>query len=63
MVQVRALMESSQSETNASNAKEMIRQGVGNQASTNHLIRPSPSSEQLSSQSTGTQMLQQMTRF
>lgn len=58
-------MESSHSETNNNNnnPKEMIRQGLGNQVVTNHLIRPSPGSEQLVSQSTNSQVLQQMTRF
>ncbi|EXC04958.1 Transcription initiation factor TFIID subunit 12 [Morus notabilis] len=61
---VRTLMESSQSEANTANRKEMIsRQGLGNPVGTNHVIRPSLSSEQLISQSTGSQMLQQMTRF
>ncbi|KAJ6942616.1 hypothetical protein NC652_008429 [Populus alba x Populus x berolinensis] len=60
---IRALMESSQSEENNVNPKEMIRQGHGNPAVTNHLIRPSPSSEQLVSQSTGSPMVQQITRF
>ncbi|KAJ6941841.1 hypothetical protein NC652_007798 [Populus alba x Populus x berolinensis] len=60
---IRALMESSQSEENNVNPKEMIRQGHGNPAVTNHLIRPSPSSEQLVSQSTGSPIVQQITRF
>ncbi|XP_011036418.1 PREDICTED: transcription initiation factor TFIID subunit 12b-like [Populus euphratica] len=60
---IRALMESSQSEENNISPKEMIRQGHGNPAVTNHLLRPSPSSEQLVSQSTGSPMVQQITRF
>ncbi|KAF9685291.1 hypothetical protein SADUNF_Sadunf03G0039300 [Salix dunnii] len=59
---IRALMESSQSEENNINPKEMVRQGLGNPAVTN-LIRPSSSSEQLVSQSTGSPMVQQITRF
>ncbi|KAF3452051.1 hypothetical protein FNV43_RR08147 [Rhamnella rubrinervis] len=60
---IRSLMESSHSETNTNNPKEMIRQGLGNPVGANHMIRPSLSSEQLVSQSTSSQMLQQMTRF
>ncbi|OAY36425.1 transcription initiation factor TFIID subunit 12b isoform X2 [Manihot esculenta] len=60
---IRALRESSRSETNNNNnPKEIIRQGLGNPIVTNHLIRP-PSSEQLVSQSTSSQILQQITRF
>lgn len=62
---VRALMESSHSETNA-NAKEMMRQGLGNNpVGANPMMRPSPSpsAEPLVSQSTSSQMLQQITRF
>ncbi|PON44979.1 hypothetical protein PanWU01x14_262670 [Parasponia andersonii] len=51
---IRTLRESSQSETNTINP-------VG--SGTNHLLRPSLSSEQLISQSTGSPMLQQMTRY
>ncbi|CAK7356533.1 unnamed protein product [Dovyalis caffra] len=60
---IHALMESSQSVENNINPKEMIRQGLGNPVVTNHLIRSSPSSEQLVSQSTGSPMVQQITRF
>ncbi|KAI4329095.1 hypothetical protein L6164_021396 [Bauhinia variegata] len=60
---IRTLMESSQSEHGANNLKEMTRQGLANPLGAHHLIRPSLSSEQLLSQSTGSQMLQQMTRF
>ncbi|KAF7124327.1 hypothetical protein RHSIM_Rhsim12G0209700 [Rhododendron simsii] len=60
---IRALMESSHSEANMNNGKEVARPGLINPAGTNHLIRPSPSSDQLVSQSNGSQMLQQVTRF
>ncbi|XP_009339800.2 transcription initiation factor TFIID subunit 12b [Pyrus x bretschneideri] len=59
---IRTLMESSNLETNPNTPKEMIR-GFGNPVGTNHLIRPSLGAEQLVSQSTGSQTLQQMTRF
>ncbi|XP_047960970.1 transcription initiation factor TFIID subunit 12b isoform X2 [Salvia hispanica] len=59
---IRTLTEPAQSETN-SGAKQMVRQGSGNQVGQNHMIRPSPSSEQLVSQSAVPQMLQQNTRF
>ncbi|KAJ6715166.1 TRANSCRIPTION INITIATION FACTOR TFIID SUBUNIT 12 [Salix viminalis] len=60
---IRALMESSHSEENNINSKEMLRQGLDNPVVTNHLIRPSPSSEQMVLQSTGSPMVQQITRF
>ncbi|GAB4857710.1 hypothetical protein Ancab_015616 [Ancistrocladus abbreviatus] len=60
---VRSLMESSQSEAFANNSRDLTRQGLGNLASANHMMRLSPSSDQLVAQSTGSQMLQQMTRF
>ncbi|KAL6140678.1 hypothetical protein ACLB2K_058976 [Fragaria x ananassa] len=59
---IRTLMESSQPETNTNNPNEVIR-GYGNPVGANHLIRPSLGGEQLVSQATGSQMLQQMTRF
>lgn len=59
---IRTLMEPVQSETNSA-AKQMVRQGSSNQVGPNHMIRPSPSSEQLVSQSAVPQMLQQNTRF
>ncbi|XP_068335367.1 transcription initiation factor TFIID subunit 12b [Pyrus communis] len=59
---IRALMESSNLDTNPNTPKEMIR-GFGNSVGTNHLIKPSLGAEQLVSQSTGSQMMQQMTRF
>ncbi|XP_062087804.1 transcription initiation factor TFIID subunit 12b [Humulus lupulus] len=62
MDMIRTYMESSQSETNTINRKD-IRQGIGNPVGANHLQRPSLSSEQLISQPTGSQMLQQMTRY
>ncbi|KAJ6711678.1 TRANSCRIPTION INITIATION FACTOR TFIID SUBUNIT 12B [Salix purpurea] len=60
---IRALMESSHYEENNINSKEMLRQGLDNPVVTNHLIRPSPSSEQMVLQSTGSPMVQQITRF
>ncbi|KAL2941215.1 Transcription initiation factor TFIID subunit 12b [Bienertia sinuspersici] len=60
---IRALMESSQSEYYPNNSKEMVRQGLGNLSGANHMTRASPNSEQLVAQSTASQMLQQMTRF
>ncbi|KAK9923728.1 hypothetical protein M0R45_032129 [Rubus argutus] len=59
---IRTLMESSHLETNTNNPKEVIR-GYGNPVGANHLIRPSLGAEQFVSQATGSQMLQQMTRF
>lgn len=59
---IRALMESSQSESYPNNSKEMMREGMGNLSGASQMIRP-PSSEQLVAQSTTSQMLQQMTRF
>ncbi|CAN6573578.1 unnamed protein product [Malus baccata var. baccata] len=59
---IRALMESSNLDTNPNTPKEMIR-GFGNPVGANHLIKPSLGAEQLVSQSTGSQMMQQMTRF
>ncbi|XP_057455083.1 transcription initiation factor TFIID subunit 12b isoform X2 [Lotus japonicus] len=56
------LMESSHSESSINSSKEMSRQGLPNPASAHHLVRPL-SSEQLVSHSTGSQMLQPMTRF
>ncbi|XP_065867131.1 transcription initiation factor TFIID subunit 12b [Euphorbia lathyris] len=55
---IRTLRETSHTET--TNNNPMMRQGLGNG---NPLIRPSPSSEKLVSQSTTPQMLQQITRF
>lgn len=60
---IRTFMESSNTETNTSNAKEMTKQGLSDQVGASLLMRPSTSSEHLNSQSTGSQMLQQMTRF
>ncbi|KAF7814062.1 transcription initiation factor TFIID subunit 12b [Senna tora] len=60
---VRTLMESSHSEPSMNNTKDMSRQGLANPVGAHQLIRPSLSSEQLVSQSTNSQMVQQMTRF
>ncbi|XP_021855363.2 transcription initiation factor TFIID subunit 12b isoform X2 [Spinacia oleracea] len=60
---IRALVESSQSEFYPNNSKEMARQGLGNLSGANHLMKASPSSDQLVAQSNASQMVQQMTRF
>ncbi|XP_019164124.1 PREDICTED: transcription initiation factor TFIID subunit 12b-like isoform X2 [Ipomoea nil] len=61
---IRSLMEASHAETStsANNAKQMVRQGMGDHIGQNHMIR-APSSEQLVSQANASKMLQQMTRF
>ncbi|KAL2522803.1 transcription initiation factor TFIID subunit 12b [Forsythia ovata] len=60
---IRTSMEPVPSETNTNNAKLMGRQAPGNPAGPSHMIRPSPSSEQLASQSNVPQMLQPANRF
>ncbi|KAI5422409.1 transcription initiation factor TFIID subunit 12b [Lathyrus oleraceus] len=60
---VRTLMESSSCpQPTINNSKDISRQGHPNPVVSNHLIKPL-SSDQLVSHSTGSQMLQQMTRF
>nr|GLL27545.1 Transcription initiation factor TFIID [Ipomoea trifida] len=61
---IRSLMEASHAEisTSANNAKQMVRQGMGDHIGQNHMIR-APSSEQLVSQANASKMLQQITRF
>ncbi|XP_075492898.1 transcription initiation factor TFIID subunit 12b [Primulina tabacum] len=58
---IRNLMAPVQSETN--NVAPLARQWPSNPVGPSHVIRPSPSSEQLVSQSDVPQMLQQTTRF
>lgn len=59
---VRALRDSSFTERSLDIPKEITRQG-SDIIGPNHLIRPSPSSDHLVTQATGSQMLQQLTRF
>lgn len=56
---IRALMESSNSEAFTNSSKEMAVPGVNNMSSSSHMIKPSPSSDQLIMQSSGSQVLQQ----
>ncbi|CAK9179890.1 unnamed protein product [Ilex paraguariensis] len=60
---IHALMDPSHSGKNRNNAEEMVRHGLGNPVGANNLIKPSSHSDQLVSQSTASQMLQQLTRF
>ncbi|XP_077215152.1 transcription initiation factor TFIID subunit A isoform X2 [Tasmannia lanceolata] len=59
---IRSMIESSNSQTDTSNARDTTRQGFGN-AVVDHPIKPTPSSEQLISHSHGIPMMHKVPRF
>ncbi|XP_022885014.1 transcription initiation factor TFIID subunit 12b-like isoform X2 [Olea europaea var. sylvestris] len=60
---IHSSMEPVPSETSTNNARLMDRQGAGNPSGPSHMLRPSPSSEQMASQSNVPQIQQPTNRF